>query len=168
MHRFIMLKLVKKYGMITIIFIVLIENYSTLPAEMGLKPGKKNSKLQNQGASAEKEDSYVRSVCFSPDGNYLVAGVEDKTVKVIFTLDILLANQLIQVWNIKSGVLKHTCRGHELDIYSLDFSQDNQFFVSGSGDGKAKIWNMETGLVCLFSFIILILNSVNTLLEMKM
>lgn len=35
--------------------------------------------------------------------------------------------------------------GHELDIYSLDFSYDNRFIVSGSGDGKAKIWSMDTG-----------------------
>jgi WD40 repeat protein len=81
MPRFTMLKLVKKYGMINI-FVWFLLRFSTLPAEVGLKSGKKNNKVQNQGGSGEKEDSYVRSVCFSPDGNYLVAGVEDKTVKV--------------------------------------------------------------------------------------
>jgi glucose repression regulatory protein TUP1 len=90
---------------------------------------KKSTKGQ-QSLGAEKEDSYIRSVCFSPDGEYLVAGAEDKTVKV---------------WNINSGILQHSFVGHELDIYSLDFSPDNRFIVSGSGDGKAKIWNMETG-----------------------
>ena len=89
--------------------------------------------MNNNGApqqSGDKEDSYVRSVCFSPDGKYLVAGAEDKTVKI---------------WDIKTGALKHSLYGHELDIYSLDFSHDNRLLVSGSGDGKAKIWNMETG-----------------------
>lgn len=83
------------------------------------------------GGSFEKEDSYVRSVCFSPDGQYLVAGAEDKTVKV---------------WDMHSRELKHSFQGHELDIYSLDFSSDSRFIVSGSGDGKTKIWNMESGL----------------------
>lgn len=83
------------------------------------------------GGSFEKEDSYVRSVCFSPDGQYLVSGAEDKTVKV---------------WDMHSRELKHSFQGHELDIYSLDFSSDSRFIVSGSGDGKTKIWNMETGL----------------------
>jgi glucose repression regulatory protein TUP1 len=85
-------------------------------------------------AGGDKEDSYVRSVCFSPDGKYLVAGAEDKTVKV---------------WDINSHELKYSLVGHELDIYSLDFSYDSRFVVSGSGDGKAKIWNMETGSVII-------------------
>lgn len=80
--------------------------------------------------SNEKDDSYVRSVCFSPDGQYLVAGAEDRTVKI---------------WDIQTGNLKHSLVGHELDIYSLDFSSDNKFIVSGSGDGKVKLWEMATG-----------------------
>jgi glucose repression regulatory protein TUP1 len=83
------------------------------------------------GGSFEKEDSYVRSVCFSPDNQYLAAGAEDKTVKV---------------WDMQSKDLKYSLHGHELDIYSLDFSPDSRFIVSGSGDGKTKIWNMETGV----------------------
>jgi glucose repression regulatory protein TUP1 len=35
------------------------------------------------------------------------------------------------------------------EIYSLDFSRDGQFLVSGSGDKSAKIWNIETG-TCVF------------------
>jgi WD40 repeat protein len=37
--------------------------------------------------------------------------------------------------------------GHELDIYSVDFSKDGRFIVSGSGDKKAKIWDVEKGEV---------------------
>jgi glucose repression regulatory protein TUP1 len=35
--------------------------------------------------------------------------------------------------------------GHDLDIYSLDFSNDGTHIVSGSGDKKAKIWDVEKG-----------------------
>ena len=31
-------------------------------------------------------------------------------------------------------------RGHELDIYALDYSNDGRIVVSGSGDRTAKIW----------------------------
>lgn len=71
-------------------------------------------------------------MCFSPDGRFLAAGAEDKTVKV---------------WDIEKNAIQHTFHGHELDIYSLDFSGDGRFIVSGSGDKKAKIWNIETGKV---------------------
>lgn len=37
-----------------------------------------------------------------------------------------------------------------IDIYSLDFSHDGRFIVSGSGDKKAKIWDIEKGR-CAFT-----------------
>lgn len=35
------------------------------------------------------------------------------------------------------------------EIYSLDFSRDGRFLVSGSGDKSARIWDIEKG-VCVF------------------
>jgi len=84
--------------------------------------------------NAKDGDLYIRSVCFSPDGKYLAAGAEDKTVKV---------------WDIEKKTTKHTFVGHDLDIYSLDFSSDGRLIVSGSGDKTARVWDMEKGK-CLF------------------
>lgn len=75
-------------------------------------------------------DLYIRSVCFSPDNRFLVAGAEDKTVKI---------------WDIKEKRLKNTFTGHELDIYSLDYSRCGNFIVSGSGDKKTRLWDVEKG-----------------------
>lgn len=75
-------------------------------------------------------DSYVRSVCFSPDSKLLVAGAEDKTIKV---------------WDIHGRRLRHTLHGHTKDIYSVDFSADGRYVVSGSGDKRAKLWDVTTG-----------------------
>jgi glucose repression regulatory protein TUP1 len=36
-------------------------------------------------------------------------------------------------------------KGHEQDVYSLDFSRDGTIIVSGSGDQTARVWDMETG-----------------------
>jgi glucose repression regulatory protein TUP1 len=51
------------------------------------------------------------------------------------------------LWDVENKRLHHTFVGHELDIYSLDFSKDGRFIVSGSGDKKAKIWDVEKGEV---------------------
>jgi glucose repression regulatory protein TUP1 len=40
-------------------------------------------------------------------------------------------------------------KGHEQDIYSLDFSRDGRIIVSGSGDQTARVWDTATGK-CLF------------------
>lgn len=52
-------------------------------------------------------DSYVRSVCFSPDSKILVAGAEDKKIKI---------------WDIETMRLRHSLQGHTKDIYSVDVS----------------------------------------------
>ena len=77
-----------------------------------------------------KNDSYVRAVCFSPDGNWLITGAEDHVVKV---------------WDVRNRTVKHRLVGHDTDIYSVDTSANSQFIISGSGDKKAKLWNLETG-----------------------
>mmetsp|Transcript_29543 Transcript_29543/g.74283 ORF Transcript_29543/g.74283 Transcript_29543/m.74283 type:complete len:510 (+) Transcript_29543:34-1563(+) len=74
--------------------------------------------------------TYVRSVCFSPDSRYLVAGAEDKTIKI---------------WDIAAQRLRHSLCGHTKDIYSVDYSSDGRYVVSGSGDKRAKIWDVNTG-----------------------
>lgn len=80
--------------------------------------------------SAKPADSYVRAVCFSPDGNQLITGAEDWIVKV---------------WDVRTRTVKHRLKGHGADIYSVDSSANGRFIISGSGDKKAKLWNLETG-----------------------
>lgn len=75
-------------------------------------------------------DSYVRAVCFSPDGNWLITGAEDHVVKV---------------WDVRHRKVKHMLRGHNTDIYSVDASANGRFIISGSGDKMAKLWSLETG-----------------------
>ncbi|KAI8369385.1 WD40-repeat-containing domain protein [Radiomyces spectabilis] len=75
-------------------------------------------------------DLYIRSVCFSPDGQYLATGAEDKQIRI---------------WDIAKKRIRNVLSGHEQDIYSLDFSRDGRIIVSGSGDRTARIWSMVDG-----------------------
>lgn len=39
--------------------------------------------------------------------------------------------------------------GHQQEIYSLEFSREGDFLVSGSGDKSTRIWDVTTG-ACVF------------------
>jgi general transcriptional corepressor TUP1 len=89
--------------------------------------------LVDESIAAKQEDLYIRSVCFSPDGVYLATGAEDR---------------IIRVWDIVRGRVKLKLTGHEQDIYSLDWTRDGKFIVSGSGDRTVKVRAINVGLGC--------------------
>ena len=74
-------------------------------------------------------DSYVQSVCFSPDGKQIASGSRDETVKI---------------WNASSGELQSTLIGHGDAVTQLEF-RDATTLVSASDDGTTRFWDMESG-----------------------
>ena len=74
--------------------------------------------------------AYVNSVAFSPDGNTIVSGSGDDTVRL---------------WDVETGTLKNTLTGHTAYVNSVAFSPDGNTIVSGSGDDTVRLWNVATG-----------------------
>ena len=74
----------------------------------------------------------VNSVSFSRDGEYVVSGSNDKSVKI---------------WSSESGEVVRTLNGHTENIFSVSFSPDGKYVVSGSRDKSVKIWSTESGEV---------------------
>ncbi|KAB8331793.1 WD40 repeat domain-containing protein [Scytonema tolypothrichoides VB-61278] len=115
----------------------------------------------------------VTSVAICPDGNILVSGCADKTIKiwnlstgkVIRTLtgnigeissvaispdgNFLVVGSCehprnnVKVWHLATGKLLHTLLGHQKPVNSVVISPDGQILASGSN--KIKIWNLHTG-----------------------
>ena len=77
-------------------------------------------------ATMARHSSFVRSVAFSPDGQYLASGSTDKTVKL---------------WRVESGECTRTMEGHSLAVLSVAFSPDGQYLASGSWDNTVKLWS---------------------------
>jgi WD40 repeat protein len=75
-------------------------------------------------------ESRVWSVAFSPNGEILISGSEDKTIKL---------------WNAKTGECLQTLQGHANWIKSIAFSPDGRLFASGSFDQTVKLWDAQTG-----------------------
>jgi WD40 repeat protein len=91
-------------------------------------------KLLNQGALRHTLTAHtdeVAAVAFSQDGQILISGSADKTIKL---------------WNLKTGQLIRTLTGHTQAINTLVVSPDGQFLASGgSTDKTIKLWNLTTG-----------------------
>ncbi|KIX00631.1 uncharacterized protein Z518_09696 [Rhinocladiella mackenziei CBS 650.93] len=80
--------------------------------------------------SADDADLFVRSVCFSPDGKFLLTGAGDLTLRL---------------WEVETHQLKRAIPGYSMDIYAVAFSQDGRIFASASGDGDILLYDCDTG-----------------------
>jgi WD40 repeat protein len=72
----------------------------------------------------------VRSVAFSSDGQFLVSGSADKTIKI---------------WNLKNQSLEKTLSQNTAQVVTVAFSPDGRFLASGFLDGSVKLWDWKTG-----------------------
>ncbi|GFO33400.1 F-box/WD repeat-containing protein 7 [Plakobranchus ocellatus] len=68
-------------------------------------------------------------LCVTCDDDRLASGSSDKTIKV---------------WDIHTGHLQHTLRGHTKGIWCLQFFT-KLLLVSGSFDSTIRVWNLRTG-----------------------
>jgi WD40 repeat protein/serine/threonine protein kinase/tetratricopeptide (TPR) repeat protein len=118
-------------------------------------------------------NGWVTSAAFSPDGNRIVSGSYDLTVKIwdaqsgncLRTLEghgqLVLAvdfspdgkliasgdgwNHTLKIWDASTGACLHTIKAHSGDIHDLSFSPDGRFVASAGDDKLVKIWNVSTG-----------------------
>jgi general transcriptional corepressor TUP1 len=78
---------------------------------------------------SSSKDSGVTSVALRPtDGRCVVTGSLD---------------EVIRIWDIRTGQLLERFEGHEKSVYSVSFSTDGLSIVSGSLDQTLRIWDLS-------------------------
>ncbi|KAF7360002.1 WD40 repeat-like protein [Mycena venus] len=78
----------------------------------------------------EGHSDTVTGVAFSPDGERIVSGSHDNTLRV---------------WNSRTGALVAGPIQHGDKVWSVAFSPDGEQIVSGSADTVVRVWNARTG-----------------------
>lgn len=134
--------------------------------------------IVKQGIVFTAHTLQVRGVRFGMDGETVISGSVDSTVKIwkkqtggvihvlkhphgVTYLDcsgdgkyIVTASydQLVRLWRISDGVLIREFKGHQGTVWSVTFSPDGKIIASSGDDATVKLWNVETGsLIHTFS-----------------
>lgn len=55
------------------------------------------------------------------------------------------ADQTVRLWDVSTGQVLKTLRGHGNEVWAVAFSPDGQILVSGSHDQTVKLWDANTG-----------------------
>ena len=75
-----------------------------------------------------RHPSPVTSVAFSLDSGRLASG----------------SDEIVRIWNTATGELEDELEGHTNTVWSVAFSHNGLFIVSGSRDRTVRIWNTAT------------------------
>jgi WD40 repeat protein len=70
-------------------------------------------------------DENLTSLAFAPDGKLLACGSSDYNVRV---------------WEVQTGALKFTLKGHTDVVELVAFSPDGKMLASASSDKTVKLW----------------------------
>lgn len=78
----------------------------------------------------KRDQDYITSMAFSPDGKTLASGSKDQT---------------IYLWDVDSGAHKQTLRGHPAEVTRLSFNPGSSTLTSISKDNTIYLWDISTG-----------------------
>lgn len=114
----------------------------------------------------------VRVLALSPDGQTLVAGLQDTSIQLRAVTDgdllktltghkdwvrslafspdgVTLASGAFDataiLWDVASGTLKFSLKDHRSSVLGVSFSPDGKTLASASVDGAVKLWNVDDG-----------------------
>lgn len=84
--------------------------------------------LKTQIAEISVTSTQINVLVYSPDGMYLAVGCTDFSIYIIET---------------KTLICQAQCKGHTSYIISIDFSLDNQYLQSSSGNYELLFWKID-------------------------
>lgn len=81
----------------------------------------------SEAAVLQGHEHVVKSICFTPEGKYLISASSDGNIKI---------------WDLKKKRVRGALRGHELSVNSLTVSPKGDLLASAGSDGTVRVWNL--------------------------
>jgi WD40 repeat protein len=75
------------------------------------------------------EDATIWTYAFSPDGNHVLTGADDNTIRL---------------WDVKTGRCQRILEGHNDQVICIDWSSDQRYVLSGAKDQTVRLWDLRT------------------------
>lgn len=72
----------------------------------------------------------INSICYSANGDRIISGSNDKTIKI---------------WDTSSGLCLNTLKGHASSVKSVCYSHGEKKIISGAYDKTVRVWDAITG-----------------------
>jgi WD40 repeat protein/DNA-binding CsgD family transcriptional regulator len=76
----------------------------------------------------QAHENWVRGLCFTPDGQYLISASEDRTIKL---------------WQASTGEFVRTIGIHDDWVRAIALSPDGKQIASASRDGTVGLWDLQ-------------------------
>ncbi|HNS01490.1 MAG TPA: WD40 repeat domain-containing protein [Anaerolineae bacterium] len=96
------------------------------------------------------EQGMVQALDFSPDGNWLAAGINtpglDEQIGVVQIWNLVTASALAQTPEQRQASPDQTLRDFSRAVESVAFSDDGQVLASAGRDGVIQLWNVADGV----------------------
>lgn len=83
----------------------------------------------------------VGCMCFNPAGTMIASADGDFDSPEAGGV----AAGVIRMWDVQTGLERHTLTGHERRVTCLSFSPDGKWIASGSDDRTVRLWNAGNG-----------------------
>jgi WD40 repeat protein len=106
------------------------EAFAQIDTQLKVIHSLQRDKLVKARGTLQGHWHFVKTVVFSPDGQLIASGSNDRTARL---------------WNIGTGELRRNLQGHSHWVNIVVFSPNGQLIASGSKYRTVRLWDVVTG-----------------------